>query len=100
MGIFDSVGDWFSGAANTVAGGATDLYKNVLTPVGTTIWNGAVSGVNRIANFGENVGNAGLNFATKQGDAINSFSNMLSNPFIMIGALIAAAIILPKLLEK
>jgi hypothetical protein len=93
MGFFQDVGGWFKGAA-------TDVYNEVLKPVGTTVWGGAVSLGNRVVNLGENVADKGVNFLERQGNAINSFSETLSNPIFMIGAVIVAAIVLPKLLEK
>ncbi len=99
MGIFDDVGSWLKNAA-------VDVYDVALKPIGSavadatsTVWNGGVSIVNRVTNFGEKTADAGLNFVTKEGDAINKFSETLSNPIFMIGALIAAVVILPKILK-
>ena len=88
MGFFDDVGSWISGAAR-------DVYSTVLKPVG----NGVVSLTNRVVNFGGDVADKGLNFLQKEGDAINDFSSTLSNPIFMIGALIVAAVVLPKLIK-
>lgn len=100
MTIFDDVGNWISGAASSVADGFVKLYDDVLKPVGTTLWNGGISLTNRVVNFGERVGDVGLNFAEKTGNSVTKFGDMISNPFIIIGGLIVAAIVLPKLLEK
>ena len=88
MGFFDDVGGWISGAAR-------DVYSTVLKPVGE----GVVSLTNRVVNFGGSVADKGLNFLQKEGDIINDFSSTLSNPIFMIGALIVAAVILPKLIK-
>ena len=100
MGFFDDVGDWISGAANTVGDGLKDLYNDVIKPASTTVWNGGVSIVNRAVNFGEKAGNIGLNFAERTGNSVSNFGDLLSNPFLIIGGLIVAAIVLPKLLDK
>lgn len=99
MGIFDSVGDWISGAAR-------DVYNVALKPIGnavasgvTTVWDGGVSLTNRVVNFGGDAADKGLNFLKNEGDSINDFSSTLSNPFFMIGALIAAIVILPKIIK-
>ena len=100
MGLFDDVGDWLKGAANTVAGGFKDLYDDVLRPVGTTVFNGGVSLVNRAVNFTEKVADKGLDFADRTGQSVTKFSDMLSSPFLIIGIGIVAVIVLPQLLKK
>jgi hypothetical protein len=92
MTIFEDVGGWFSGAAR-------DVYSEVLKPVGTKVWDGGVSIVNRVANIGEKTADAGINFATKEGEAINKFSETLANPIFLIGALVVGGIVLTKVMK-
>ena len=96
MGFFDDVGSFFThtipnaveDTGRWIGGAATTVYNGGKEAV-NTVWYGAVSGVNRGANIIEGGAKAGI-------DVVGGVGKILSNPLLVIGGIVLAAIIVKQ----
>lgn len=107
--IFKKTGSWFKHASEDVWKHAIKpVYNDVLKPVGK----GAIKVAAPIATpileatgkSGAQLIQGGTNFLNKSMENVTNLqsgiNNLITNPFIIVGVLIAGVIILPKVLDK
>jgi hypothetical protein len=87
MGFFDDVGGFFTHTLPGVVSGAFDVGKEVVN----TAWSGAKSGVSDVWGGVKGGANLAADIAGKVADkglnAFEGFSNILSNPILIVDLL-------------
>jgi hypothetical protein len=110
MGFWDSISDGFSSAFNGIKDLGSKAWSGV-KGVGTKIWDSGIKPIynkasgllGKASDTAEKVADRVLQKADKLTDntidSIGGFGKLLGNPFVVITGLVAAVVILPKIIK-
>ncbi len=107
MGFFDDIGNGITSGFHSVTdfvghtgGSIYDEVKNIANgaiKLGTPV-------VNRLGDIVDKVADRGINLADRVAnkglDQVDKVGSLLTNPLVIIGALVAAVIVVPPILAK
>ncbi len=107
MGIFDTIGDAFSRAYDSTLGKVVRTVSDGVSSAAnwaggalTTVHNGVTNVGGKIFDKVDKLTDAAINAANGVGKGIGGLGDLMSNPMVIIGGLIAVSIILPKVLDR